>query len=88
MQAHKQTSKHGIGLYTYEQAKNTTPFQYFAQIVVGSVVALLGIMVGISQYESPTRNTGWVVTSAVAIVIGTFMAHAGVIFWYRRLRKN
>jgi protein-S-isoprenylcysteine O-methyltransferase Ste14 len=88
MKPHKQTSKHGIGLYTYEQAKNTTPFQYFAQIVVGTIVALLGIMVGISQYQSPTRSTGWLVTSAVAIVIGTFMAHAGVIFWYRRLRKN
>ena len=59
-----------------------------AQIVVGGIVALLGIIVGIVQYQSPTGSTGWLLTSAVAIVIGTFMAHAGVIFWYRRLRKH
>jgi hypothetical protein len=42
----KTAHKQGIGLWTYEQGKNTTPFQYFAQIVVGTVVASLGIMLG------------------------------------------
>ena len=83
----KTAQKQGIGLYSYEQTKNTTPFQYFAQIVVGTVVAMLGTMLGYAQYQSPTRSTGGVVTSAVSIVIGIFMAHAGAIFWYRRLRK-
>jgi hypothetical protein len=39
--------KHGnqdIGLYTREQEKNTIPFQYFAQIVVGAVVFLCGVL--------------------------------------------
>ncbi|MGA8313520.1 MAG: hypothetical protein WB755_26085 [Terriglobales bacterium] len=84
----KKAPKEGIGLYTYEQAKNTTPFQYFVQIVVGSVFALLGTALGYTQYQSPTRSTGGFVTSAVLIVIGLFMGHAGAIFWYRRLRKS
>jgi hypothetical protein len=85
---HKKAQKPGIGLYTYEQAKNTTPFQYFAQFVVGALVALLGIMFGYAKYESPTRSTSALITAAVLTVIGIFWAHAGAIFWYRRLRKH
>ncbi len=84
----KKASKPGIGLYTYAQEKNTTPFQYFAHIVVGSVFALLGTALGYAQYVSPARSTGGLVTSVVLIVIGIFGGHAGAIFWYRRLRKS
>ena len=83
----KAPPKQGIGLYTYGQEGNTTPFQYFAHIVVGSIFALLGTVLGYVQYQSPTRSMGGLVTSAVLIVIGIFMGHAGAIFWYRRLRK-
>jgi hypothetical protein len=34
----------GIGLYTREQEKYTTPFAYFAQIVVGAVVFFCGVL--------------------------------------------
>jgi hypothetical protein len=84
----KKASKRGIGLYTYEQEKNTTAFDYFAEIIVGTIVAMLGVMVGYALYQSPTRSTGGLLLSAVLIVIGFFFAHAGVIFWYRRLRKR
>jgi hypothetical protein len=30
VQPHKKAQKLGIGLYTYEQEKNSTPFAYFA----------------------------------------------------------
>jgi hypothetical protein len=83
----KKASKQGIGLYEYWQVRNTTPFQYFAQVVVGTIFASLGIVIGYVQYESPIRSAGWLVASVVGIVIGIFMAHAGIIFWYRRLRK-
>jgi len=43
VQPHKKAQKPGIGLYTYEREKNSTPFAYFAQIVVGAVVASLGM---------------------------------------------
>jgi putative flippase GtrA len=75
----KTAQKQGIGLWTYEQEKNTTPFQYIAQIVVGGVFVLIGIAFGCVRY--------WL-ASPMMIVVGIFVAHAGVIFWYRRLRKR
>jgi NhaP-type Na+/H+ or K+/H+ antiporter len=86
---YKREQKRGIGLYTYEQAKNTTPFQRFAQVTVGTVFVLLGMMLGYDQYESlARRSTEGLISAAALIVIGIFLAHAGAIFWYRRLRKR
>jgi hypothetical protein len=46
-------------------------------------------MLGYDQYESPARrSTEGLITAAAFIVVGIFIAHAGVIFWYRRLRKR
>ena len=85
----KTSQKPGIGLFTYEQEKYTTPFQYFGQIVVGVVVVSLGTMLGCDQFLSLSRrSTGGIVTSAVLIVIGIFFAHAGVIFWFRRILRK
>jgi hypothetical protein len=85
----------GIGLYTREQEKNTTPFQYFAQIVVSAVVFLCGVLflVGIFDHRrqetihfgNPESHLGGFVAAVAIIVVGTFMAHAGVIFWSRRV---
>jgi hypothetical protein len=85
---HKTAQKHGIGLYTYEQEKYVTPFQYFAHIVVGTIVASTGAMLGYGQYQSPNPRTLGFVGSATLVVIGIFQAHAGAIFWYRRLKKR
>jgi hypothetical protein len=101
------TSKHskdaagdrrGIGLYTYEQARNTTPFQYFAQIVVGTIFAVGG---GLLVYRVMTLRRGEIrqfgsaeahvwdwITSLAVVVIGVFMAHAGVIFYARRISRK
>jgi hypothetical protein len=85
---HKTSPKRGIGLYSYEQDKDTTPFQYFAEIVVGTVLASLGIVLGYAQYQSPSRSRGELITSAALIAIGIFVAHPGAIFWFRRLREH
>jgi hypothetical protein len=85
---HKKDQKQGIGLYTYEQEKYTTPFQYFAHIVGGTIVASSGAMLGFAQYQSRTPRTLGFVGSATLVVIGIFQAHAGAIFWYRRLKKR
>jgi hypothetical protein len=85
---HKTVQKQGVGLYTYEQAKNTTPFQYLGQLVVGTLVALLGIAFAFAEYQSPTRSTGGFIGAGFLTVVGIFWAHAGAIFWYRRLRKH
>jgi len=88
----------GIGLYTYEQARNTTPFQYFAQIVVGTIVALVGGLLiyhfialrgeEIRKFGSAEAHVWNWITSLVVVVIGVFMAHAGVIFYARRIIKR
>jgi hypothetical protein len=79
---HKKEQKPGIGLYTYEQEKNTTPFDYFAEMVVGAVFVSLGIILGYDQYQSAARRTTeGLITAAAFIVIGIFSAHAGAIFW-------
>jgi len=39
--------------------------EYFAQFVVGTLGALLGIMFGYAKYESPTRSTSALITAAV-----------------------
>jgi hypothetical protein len=72
-----------------QQEKNTTPFAYFAQTLVGTVLASLGTMLGYDQYESPPRRSAEGLTTAPAlVVVGVFLAHAGAIFRYRRLRKR
>jgi hypothetical protein len=85
----------GVGLYTYEQVKNTSPFQYFAQIVVGMIVAATG---GLFLYHEAVVRTeevqrygsaethvwGWLGGLAI-VMIGLFMAHAGLVFYGRRI---
>jgi formate hydrogenlyase subunit 3/multisubunit Na+/H+ antiporter MnhD subunit len=90
--------KGGIGLYTHEQEKNTTAFDYFAKLVLGSLIAALGGLLlyhgrtvhgeEIRKYGSADTNIrGWV-WSLVLIVIGLFVAHAGLIFYLRRIAKR
>jgi predicted permease len=85
----KTTQGRGVGLFSHRQERHTTPFQYFAQIVVGMIVISLGAMLGYDQYQSPMRrSTGGILVSAAFIVVGIFWGHAGAIFWYRRLLKR
>ena len=90
--------REGIGLYTYEQEKNATPYGYFGQIVVGTIVAFLGFArlanqialrgEEIRKYGSTENDVrGWI-GSLAFIVIGLFVGHAGVIFWTRRIVKR
>jgi hypothetical protein len=72
---------------SYEQVKNTSPFQYFAQIVVGAVFCIAGLMVAYAQYESrklevvrygsSESHVRGLLVAGVLVVIGVFMAHAG-----------
>ena len=88
----------GIGLYTHEQVKNNTPFQFFVQIVVGAVVFFSGLLLLVDIFDhrsretlqsgSPEPHSAAFALAAAVIVIGVFMAHAGVIFWTRRLRMR
>jgi len=88
----------GIGLFSRKQEKNTTPFDYFAQVVVGTVVLVCGVLYLVIIFDHRSRETiqfgrpephlyGFLVAGAF-IVVGIFMAHAGVIFWSRRARTH
>jgi biotin transporter BioY len=98
MKFRKMEQSKGIGLYNREEEKNTTPFQYFAQIVGGVVVFLCGalyliIIFGLRHKETVQFGSaephlyGFAIASAT-IVVGIFIAHAGVIFWGRRFRQR
>jgi hypothetical protein len=91
-------AKSGIGLYSYEQEKNTTAFQYFAQTVIGAIVCALGTLclVGrimtregeIAAFGSAEPHVWDWLTSLAIVVIGLFWAHAGIIFYARRLGRR
>ena len=94
------TSKHsqrrgGIGLYSYEQEKYVTPFQYLAQIAVGAFIFGMGTLLlyrvasdrteEIRKYGAANSHFwGWL-GGCVILVIGAFMAHAGVIFYSQKI---
>lgn len=95
---HASEERKGVGLFTAEQEKNTTPLQYLAQIVIGASFALVG---GLLVYQLVTlrgdeiREFGsadwhvwdWI-TSLAVVIAGVFVAHAGVIFYARRMKNR
>ena len=84
----------GIGLYTYEQSKSNSPFQYVVQIVVGVIISVLATA---SFYEqlllraeeirrfgsAESRLWNWI-GELIWFGVGVFIAHAGIIFYCRR----
>ncbi len=88
----------GLGLYTYLQERNTTPFQFAAQIVVGAIVFVVGLVLlssiwevrarEISAYGSASSHFGGFAASAAMLLIGIFLAHAGAIFYWRRFKLH
>jgi biotin transporter BioY len=94
----REGARSGIGLYTYEQIKNVSPFQYFAQLLVGAFIACMGAfllyyVIGarsdeIQKYGAAEGHFwGWLGGCAI-VVIGIFMAHAGAIFYLRKIVHN
>jgi amino acid transporter len=88
----------GLGLYTWRQVKYSTAFSLTATIIVGAVVALLGVggaVQQISEYRAEQQqfgqaslNVGPCLAAAGFIAVGVFFAHAGVIYWCRRLFRR
>lgn len=87
--------KKGIGLYTYEQSRNTPPIQYVAQIIGGSIIAGLGALLVCGQVRmraeeikrygsSEFHMIGWIFSFSV-VLLGIVLAHAGLIYFGRRL---
>ncbi len=88
----------GIGLYSYQQSHNTTPFQFAAQIVVGTIVVLAGIALlygiherrvqEVSTFGSAESHWGGVAFGCCMLLVGVFFVHAGVNFYWRKFRTH
>ncbi len=88
----------GLGFYTYQQERNTTPFQFAAQIIVGAVVVFVGLILvssiwqvrarEIASYGVAESHIGSFAFALALILVGVFMAHAGVIFYWKKFRAH
>jgi len=95
---HRRLLRGGLGLYSHEQCRNTTAFQFYGQIVVGVIVALFGLFLAwglwktrlqeISEYGNADSHYAGFAFSFGVIVVGAFMAHPGVIYCWRRLSAH
>jgi hypothetical protein len=90
--------RRGIGVYSYQQTKYSTPFGLFVVIVVGIVFCALGgaRLATVLQARhteflalgSADPHVWGFVYSVSTIGFGVFLAHAGVIYWVRRLTAH
>lgn len=86
--------KRGIGLYTYQQVRNTTRFQFVAQIVVGAILVFAGFLFvyavrekrlqDLSTYGSAGSHWGGLCFGFGMMLYGVFLAHPGIIFCWRK----
>ena len=90
--------KRGLGFYSYEQTKYSTPLGLTGCILIGTVVTLTGIgfLVAVlndreiekARFGSPEAHVWGFVYSIVFIISGLFIAHPGVIYWSRRFSEH
>jgi multisubunit Na+/H+ antiporter MnhB subunit len=89
--------KRGLGFYSYEQAKYSTPLGLTGCILIGTAMGLTGIgfLVAVlndreiekARFGSPEAHVWGFVYSIVFIITGMFIAHPGVIYWARRFSE-
>jgi len=94
----KERDHRGLRLDSHEQCRNTTAFQFYGQIVVGTIVAAFGILLicgvcktrlqEISEYGRADPYYGSFAFSFAVVVIGVFMAHPGVLACWRKLTAH
>jgi hypothetical protein len=90
--------RRSIGLFTWEQLRNETPFTFIVEIVCGGLLAAMGLtlaLVGVGQilserkqFDSADLHLGVWLMSAGWLLTGIFIAHTGVIYWWRRLFRR
>jgi hypothetical protein len=87
--------KRGIGIYSYNQIKNTRPIGRIGAMFVGGIYALVGVGIIVRLFTlrraevrvwgSPEPHWVGFVFGICLVCIGAFLAHVGVIYW-RKLR--
>ena len=88
----------GVGLYSWRQVRYDNAITFTAGIIVGCWVALIGV--GVAWYAFDLRRIEaeqfgqadphfWIWLGAFGLLLlGIFWAHAGVIYWCRRLFRH
>lgn len=93
---HQDLRKGGIGIYSYDQIKNTRPIGRIGAMLIGAAWILAGVA-NIYKLElertferrafgSATLHLMGFVLSVSLIAGGIFCAHVGVIYYWRKLR--
>lgn len=92
------TEKRGIGFYSYNQIKNTRPVGRIGAMIVGLfylVWGLLRLSILISTRRAEVRafgsaepHVGAFIVAFALLVIGTFVGHVGVIYYFRKLYRG
>lgn len=87
-----------LGLFAYKRSDTTTPLQDAGAIVIGVVCAVLGIALIMAQMQARAgeikswgiSETHWggFLLGAGFLLTAFWFAHAGVIYWFRRLFKR
>src|SRR6266436_5956330 len=95
MRTRHRHGRHSLGLYTSRQIRAETPFSFFAQIVVGAVFWLGGVLVLLSvlysrsaemeAFGSAEPHVFGFFAVAIMFAVGIFIAHAGMIYYGQRL---
>jgi hypothetical protein len=79
-----------IGLFTAKQEKNTSAFDYLAEILIGTAFAGFGGVLcyyqiqiradEIRKFGAADFNAWGFAVSIAMVIIGLFLSHAGIIF--------
>jgi len=86
-----------LGVYKAEQIKSETPYSFAATIALGIFVLMLTAIYAFAIYKeildermhfgSADPHWGAWLLVAGGVYYGVFVAHPGVIFWYRRISE-
>lgn len=81
--------KRGLGLFSWQNDNQDNALTYTAGIIVGVIFLLIGsALVASEVYQVGNKHlTDWgvIISGITCLLVGVFLAHAGVIYWWRRI---
>jgi hypothetical protein len=84
--------KRGLGLFSWQTDSQDNALTYAGGVIVGGVLAFLAVAVFVDQIASTNSRIGrdWstIIGAAALLIVGAFLAHAGVIYWWQKLVAN
>jgi hypothetical protein len=87
--------RRGIGIYSYDQIKNTKPVGRIGAMVVGFLYAVWGLArlhdaiafrrAEARAFGSAEPHLGAFIVAFALLLVGVFVAHVGVIYYWRKI---